>query len=486
MKRFIPVMTAALMLLAACGEAAAPQVGQTPPDNAPDETAMAEEPALTFEGTTVSVAVWAMADVAAEVAVDTQNGEIVNDAVYSRNLAVQERLGIDLDIQAVGTDDFSVTTEVIGKAIQAGEALYDVCCMPTFASTSGSVNGFYRDLTALPNLDLSKKYWSQGCSREMKIGSAQYLMSGSPAISLLRYIYVTVYNNSLLSSYGVDPLVPKVKEGGWTFDFQREISRDIYTDLNGNGKEDIGDLFGFAAGARTGVDTYWTNCGAKLYGRDEGNFYTLDPTTDRYVDAVDAILNLFYSGTGSFILASSKDNFRGADLPAMFAEGRAMMLVTPIYCIETYMRGMNDEFTVIPMAKLDEAQESYYSYVQDQFTSYFVPVTVPDDKTEAVGAFLDCFGAESYDTVFNAYYENALSYKYMQNAESVEMLRLIVDSAVIDPSAIYSDDGGIKVELRNMVSKNNNSLVSTLAKVESRINGVLESLNGSFAELQRK
>ncbi|MCR5262514.1 MAG: hypothetical protein K6D94_01465 [Clostridiales bacterium] len=477
-------LLASLALLASCGEAAfAPAPSGGPADQAADTAAETAAPELRFEGEKITVAVWEMADMAAEVDVDEQNGEIVNDAVYSRNLAVSEKLGAELDTVSVGPGDFTVT-DTIANSIRAGDAVYDVCCMPTIASTAGSLEGLYRDLTKLPHLDLTAKYWSRGYCENMKIGEALYLVSGSPAISMLRYIYVTVCNNALMASYGRESLIPTVREGKWTFGLQAEISRDIYSDLDGNGKADINDLYGFAAGARTGIDTFWTNCGANIYGRDASNYYTFEPMSERYVAAVDAVLDLYYGGEGSFVLAKDKDNFRGDALPGMFAEGRAMMLVTPIYCIETYMREMTDEFTVVPMAKLDESQPEYYSYVQDQFTSYYVPVTVTDDRAEAVGAFLDLFGAESYDTVFNAYYENALSYKYMQNEESVEMLHLIVDSMRIDPSAVYSDEGGVKVELRNMIAKKTNSFVSDLAKVESRINGVLEDLNSRFASLQ--
>ncbi len=480
-KTLIPAL-AALMILPACGEAAAP-AGNTQQTGAAAETAAETEPEIRFDGETVNLGIWAMPDVASEAFVEEQNGEIVNDAVYSRNLAVEEKLGVTLNVIQVGPEDFTAVDNVT-KSIQAGEALYDVCWMPTIAAAQASVNGYFLDLTKLPNLDLTARHWSQGVNSEMKIGSGQYLASGSPAISMLRYIYVTVCNNALFSSYDLDVPLGDVRDGVWTFDRQSEISRDIYTDLDGNGKNDINDLYGFAAGARTGIDTFWTNCGASLYGRDSAGFYTFEPKTERYAQAVDAILNLYYGGPGSFVLTSSKDNFRGQELSGMFAAGRAMMLITPIYCIETYMRDMQDEFTVIPMAKLDESQPSYRSYVQDQFTSCFVPVTVTGDRTELAGAFLDIYGSESYDSVFNAYYENALSYKYMQNAESVEMLRLIVDSVVIDPSCVYSDEGGIKVELRNMVAKNNNTLVSTIASVESRVTGVLESLNSSFDWLQ--
>ena len=109
---------------------------------------------------------------------------------------------------------------------------------------------------------------------------------------------------------------------------------------------------------------------------------------------------------------------------------------------------MEDEFTVIPMPKLDEVQE-YRTHVQDQYTSLAVATTVAPDRQPLIGAFMEVLASESYYTVYNAYYETALSNKYLQNEESLEMLHLIYDSVSIDPSILYTNvlgfTGGVPI-----------------------------------------
>ena len=51
---------------------------------------------LNFDGTTVTTFGWS-GPVLVEFYVEEQNGEIVNDAIFARNLAVEERLGIELE-----------------------------------------------------------------------------------------------------------------------------------------------------------------------------------------------------------------------------------------------------------------------------------------------------------------------------------------------------------------------------------------------------
>ena len=114
MKRFLSLILTLIFLLSALAgcaanpaeEAADPASPADTPagDDAAPEAAPETEPAyppdglpddLRFDGTTVNVFGWS-GPVLVEFYVDEENGEIVNDAIFARNLAVEERLGITL------------------------------------------------------------------------------------------------------------------------------------------------------------------------------------------------------------------------------------------------------------------------------------------------------------------------------------------------------------------------------------------------------
>ena len=115
-----------------------------------------------------------------EIVVADENGTIVNDAVYKRNLLVSERLGIELVFQGVGatnsTDNYAVR-DALRKYIESGEDDVYLAANAAYVSASTQAEGLYRNLTDVEYLDLSKPYWSQGLNTAMEVGGAQYLCS---------------------------------------------------------------------------------------------------------------------------------------------------------------------------------------------------------------------------------------------------------------------------------------------------------------------
>ena len=100
-----------------------------------------------------------------------------------------------------------------------------------------------------------------------------------------------------------------------------------------------------------------------------------------------------------------------------------------------YLRDMNDDFGIIPMPKLNEAQENYTSYIHDGSSAFTIPVTA--QNTEVTAAYLEAMSAESYRLVTPAYFETAIKAKYSRDSETSQMLDLIVSGVYLDYSYIY-------------------------------------------------
>lgn len=482
------ILMLVLAMLAGCGQAEVP--AETTIETAAAETETVspsrdELPALDFAGDTVRIATWAEQDVAGELVSKELTGEIINDTVYNRNLQVQERLNVNMDVALLDGGDNYTVIKAVKTAILAGDGAYDITAAPTYTCAYPATEGIFRDLKKTEFLDLTKVYWSQGYNENLSVGNAQYICSGSPAISLYRYMYVTVYNNRIFAERNLDPPVTYVQEGTWTLEKQAQIAGELYVDTNGDGVQDDGDTYGFAGGARTNSDTYWNNCGVGLFRKGTDNFYEYAPDVERYSDTLDAILYLYYGCGGSYIVPKANDGVRESWIQDIFAEGRAAMATTHLYGIEFFLRDMEDEFTIVPMPKLNENQKTYRTTVQDQFTSYAINATVGENRLGEMGAFLECMGSESYATVFDAYYETALSKKYLQNTESVEMLHLIFDSVCIDAATIYTNElGGFIPAQRDMVAGKQNTVASKLASVSEGIQKKLETMNDLYRKLE--
>lgn len=442
-------------------------------------------PQLDFEGNTVDICAWGYADAAGELYSEALDGEIVNDAVYNRNITVENRLNLGMNVVLVsdGGNQYTVS-ETVETAVAAGDDAYDIMAAPTYTCAYKCTGDIFVNLTDIEHLDLGKEYWAQGFNSSMSVGGKQYICTGTPAISLYRYMYVAVFNNSLVNDYNVTSPVGTVRSGNWTLEYLTSLTKSVYSDLNGNQKPDDADLYGFTSGARTSSDTWWINCGVDLFMKDENDYYLYQPESERLSDAVEAVLGL-YGSAGSYVVPYDNDGVRENRIQTVFGEGRSMFAVSHLYGIEHNLRDMEDEYTIIPMPKLDEAQDDYYTAVQVELTGYAVTVTVPLDQLSLMGAFLECLASESYGTVYNAYYENALSYKYLQNTESVEMLDIIYKSVYIDPSVIYfNETGGMVISLRQMMRDRTDTVASSLASIESSVAENVAKMNELFRNLK--
>jgi hypothetical protein len=84
--------------------------------------------------------------------------DIVDSAVYRRNLAVQEALNVKI-ADPVTTDPQKLLGEV-NKVISAGDDVYDVVAGYQAYSASGSALNYFLNYEDVPHIDVQKPYWA--------------------------------------------------------------------------------------------------------------------------------------------------------------------------------------------------------------------------------------------------------------------------------------------------------------------------------------
>ena len=274
----------------------------------PEETVVGDDvPELDFGGEEIVILGRNRDWFADEVVVSDENGTIVNDAVYKRNLLVSERLGIDIVFQGVGstnsTDNYAVR-DALSKLIESGAEDVDLVSNAAYVAASTQADGLYRNLIGVENLDLSKPYWSQGLNTAMEVGGAQYLCSGAIFLSYYRFIFATFFNVDMFNNAGIELLYDTVEKGEWTLERQFTLAEQLYKDNNGNGETDEGDFFGFMGNHdMIGVDGYWASFELPILTKDENGYYKYALDLERTGKAVELINDFFWNNR-----ASSKQN----------------------------------------------------------------------------------------------------------------------------------------------------------------------------------
>ena len=144
-----------------------------------------------------------------------------------------------------------------------------------------------------------------------------------------------------------------------------------------------------------------------------------------------------------------------------------------------YLTDMENAYGIIPIPKLNEDQDDYYSYTHDLMSVVGIPGTAPEEDLDMLGVVIEELSAYSYNYTREAFFEIALKGRYMRDQQSREMLDLAIDNLRIDAGWIYSKVlNGIALEMRALV-QNKNSGWATLYRAKGKIlASCLDKLNG--------
>ena len=164
-------------------------------------------------------------------------------------------------------------------------------------------------------------------------------------------------------------------------------------------------------------------------------------------------------------------------LPAdTFCEGRALFKITLLHSVGNFNRDCEFDFTVCPYPKLDTDQEKYYTIPDVYSMLYAVPVHAGDP--DFAGFALEAFSYASTDTTYVTFVELLCKARNIRNADSVEMINLILDGVVYDNGIFYAAstklygivNSQVPMEERNSFLRYYNSFKSPAAKAVKAIN----------------
>ena len=427
-RKFIALTLAALMLLPAfvgcaggtenakedgdpaVGEVAEPTAGETPEEEAADENLDAngylkdDLPELDFRAQNVTVLYWSDVE-NAEFEVEELNGEIVNDAIFQRNLDVEDRLNVKYSwIGTPGNNGSKDKYVAVAQAsVAAGDGAYDIYAAYSRTIGASVVNSLTRPLQDSQYIDYEKPWWPDNLLEESMIHDRLYFVSGDISTNVLHMMYCLYYNKQLLEDYNLPVPTDEVFAGTWTVDRLVELTADAYTDLNGNGKQDINDRFGFTI-TDFHNDAFYTGSGLKLVEKDP--------------DTVLKISEDFYSEKAVDLLAkigpweATDTVYQAGDYETPFTEGRALFNVNRAHYASKALRDSELTYGILPVPKYDENQQNYRTVMGNPITLYAVSrdSAVPD-VDEAV---LECMASEAYRLTTPAIFENNMKKKYQK------------------------------------------------------------------------
>jgi hypothetical protein len=321
-------------------------------------------------------------------------------------------------------------------------------------------------------LDITSPWWRTSAIEELSFDGKTYrYLMGDNTINDYLKCGVLYYNKDIytdVTQADADELYRIVLDGAWTWDKMAELSALAYSDVNGDGVAAKGDRFGLMIPATVAEATphFVFSCDITTHSRNEDGTISLAAmNNERTVAVIDKINQVVRQTTGSYICDKGIDYGQ-----EYFAENAALLWAGRLTNVRTdAMREMESDYGILPMPKLNEDQEKYITYIHNSATITCLPKTVPDNRIDMVGAFLEGWAAEAYRTVLTPFIETAMKMKYSRDALSGQVIDIIFDDPTISFVDMYNSNvnGIYNSVIASYVNNGTNNFASAVAKMMS-------------------
>ena len=388
---------------------------------------------------------WAAYDVhKIEIDTEEENGDVINDALYKRNNAVEERFNVNIIGLPYpdGKSDESAVASYAKKAILSASNDFDLVVSWSTHIANIAAEGLFIDWNSIPSINMTKPWWIADAMEAYTVEGRSYLaMNDIIFPGVVGEAAFIMFNKNLLADFGLESPYKMVEENRWTIDILDSIVKSCYVDVNGDQTRDTNNIYGFTSDAWGSAYAWMWAGGAHMTAKNADGLPYYDLYSERNASLLDKVYNLFYNNTGSAICSNkSTINFGSEgskDQAYLFSRGNALFMLdrVGVLCTPEY-RNAEFDFGIIPIPKYDETQEKYLTMINEHASVMAVPKFA--DNLEMTGKIVEALAAESHKQLVPAYYEVALKTKYSRDDESVRMLDLIFEGVVYDFGLLYA------------------------------------------------
>ena len=434
---------------------------------------------LNYKNEIVSILCWKDAERAEFDITEEETGtDMVKDAIYSRNLTTQERLGVTFEWTAENGDagDRAAFTEYVRNCYSGG-TYYDI--IATYSRTAGMLltNGFIQDLNAIEDsyINTAQPWWPKTMLETCSIADSLFFVSGDISTNVLHFMYAVYYNMDMLTDLQIEDPVSSVDNKTWTIDKLITLSSQLYSDKDQTGDPTEADQYGFCS-TDFHLDAFYTGSNMKLLVPDNDDDYlkiSEDFFGQKTSDLVDKLGGWFKSGDTA-VTHNGWEPF-GYSLP--FENGTCLFRLDRVYVADNEyhsgaLRNADFEYGILPVPLYDENQEEYVTVVGNPFTLWCVMQNAKDPRMST--AVIECLASEGYRKTSPALFENNMKYRYTPDVEGkgdgARMFDIIRKNISFDLGRIFSESLSYMSEMPSDAAANRTSW-ATISKQQKKVLG---------------
>lgn len=465
-------MALQLALLASCSDGGKPTDVQTSADTGPDTSSPTEEKdrldelgAKDFGGRTFRILdANSYPSVHVNMPGESMNGDIVNDALYERDMAISDRYNINIKYEQA--DHATTGCNTLKKSVLAGDDAYSLCisCINGGALEKIAVEGVLANLSDNPYISLEAEWWSRLIYENLNLDGRMFFTMGDISPTMYQTASCMYLNTALAEDYGVsvDEICALVRNGKWTLDAVGGYTKDLSRDMNDDGVMSVDNDFFGLINSNTSLDVIACCAGVKTseLSADKKNII-VDMLNDSTLKVIDKVRDI--------TIPKIKYSDQVEIITKAFKEGRALMLYQLTEGTQL-LRDMEDDYLLLPAPKGSEAQSDYHSYVNSWANAY---IAIPETSDpEFAGFITEALDFWSYKYTRPKAYDLTYKQKTARDENSAGMLDIIFDTLCIDFNYI-KDFGGSYNALKKVLD-GKGELASEMDSLRSKIDSDIE------------
>lgn len=395
--------------------------------------------------------------------VEAENADLMNDAIYKRNLLTEEKYGVKITER---TDKDLLTS--VRKSINSQDDDFDVCFIRAEAMQAIIEPNMFLDFNTLPNIDLDRPWWDQNARREFSVNGKLLFMTSDMLITHYETGIILFFNKVMADQFGIADIYDTVRKGEWTLDKYEEVTKNVKIDLNNDGKYNKDDQWAMCGWYGVTVPQWYIGAGVNTVGKDTSDNLVLKADSAEFEKVFDRITTILGE-------AKVTNPDKNEEHLLMFQQDQSLFFSGCVGEAKEF-REMKNDFGVIPAPKYDASQENYAVYSNFPI-NIMVPVTVSDKNM--VGALLEYLSYQGSEVVIPKFYETMIQTKYLRDTESVEML-----DKYVSPNLVYNIGTDILGQELGGINKlpmsGNTSITTYMAKNGEKIKSQIEKYSECF------
>ncbi len=431
-----------------------------------------ELPTDTFGGKSFRVMTYdtKYGDASYEIVSEDITGDGCNDAVYNRNKRIENRFDVKINCQTDPEPHITINT-----LVYSGINDVDLYGMYNFIVYNAINEKSAYNWMEVPYVNHDKPWHNKLANSNATLNDRLYSMCSDLAISSMTFTYGIFFNIEMATNNGWHSrdLYQLVEDGEWTIDKLIEITTNMYQNVNGNDEFDAEDIYGFGYYVSNPADVWLAAFNQPICQIKDGREIEVTFMNEKTISILEKLLEYQENNPG-FRKLTAAGNVQ-YDEEKLFMEKKLVMAPLRFYAAYNTLPAMDAEYSILPFPKWDTVQDKYYTNADDKFTTFVIPTTAYKNL-DFIGVIYEALCAESYKTVYPAYYDGALKGRYSAEPETAEMIDLIMTGRNFDFSFQFGQSYFLNLPylMRTMLYDNNSSLNSEYKKISKKLGRNIE------------